>query len=818
VRRSTAWLAALAVVWFGAVPAGAASNAPRPRYAIRASVDFAGHTIAGSVAIEVTNTSRHPLDHVLLHLYPNRFRADGDEVNDVTRPHVYPRLAFDPGGIEVSRVVAAAAGHELGLAPAGDATSLADATALDVKLDAALAPGERTRLEVTFSTRVPQRYGPFGVTDDGLTAVAGWYPYLAALDAAGEWRLNADPPAADVEADVSLAADMAAVVGSDVFPVGHADPIHAQASDVRTFAVIAFVDGTIASVDGGGTPYTFVAAREHYANRIGFGPDPAELLQSTVESAVAHRPASVPAPKSLTVVSVPLRWNLVTPADGLVVVSDRALHVNELLRGYHEAQIAQAVYAELLRRRILACEPAGERQLALQALAWNLADRWLHETRPGHHDVHDWIDWFDLFAIVDRFETAPKVPFVDAFFPNATTDDALRESVFSYAGRRAPPRLVLARLQRDFGADTVNAAVDIEVSSLGGARCTDLEQSLARASGKPAADVAPKLAAAEVAPSSNSIVDPSLRPPDERSRYQLVLDTADIEVSSSEIGLAALFVARERGDYTKDFAINPYLTERSYGVNAGPRLHFGERNDPNTYRQNLMAFATYAGLDSGFKDDRFPDLRNHGHIVGTGLRYDYSNVYFYDNPTNQREARLFADWYDTAFGSDFGFTRFGARVSATTPLGSALTVGAVEVLAGFEEPISSSGVPVQEQYSLGGRRALRGVSVNERLGRNIGLARFELRREVLPDWDLDFLDIVTYRHTQLHLFLDTGQVDNSAGHALNPEHFALGTGIGLNAVYDFLGFFPARAYLELATRLDRDQTGFQVLFGTRQAF
>jgi hypothetical protein len=37
-------------------------------------------------------------------------------------------------------------------------------------------------------------------------------------------------------------------------------------------------------------------------------------------------------------------------------------------------------------------------------------------------------------------------------------------------------------------------------------------------------------------------------------------------------------------------------------------------------------------------------------------------------------------------------------------------------------------------------------------------------------------------------------------------------------LYDFMGFFPGRAYIEVATRLDRDQTDFQVLFGTRQAF
>jgi len=289
-------------------------------------------------------------------------------------------------------------------------------------------------------------------------------------------------------------------------------------------------------------------------------------------------------------------------------------------------------------------------------------------------------------------------------------------------------------------------------------------------------------------------------------------------VSSTEFGVAALFVARKRYDYTKDVALNPYFTERSYGFNVGPRLHFGERNDANTYRHNLFAFYNYAWLDRSFKDDSEPDLRTSGNVAALGLRYDYSNVYFYDNPTHQREARLFVDWHDPAFGGDYGFVRFGGRVSATTPLLTPRTIGAIELLAGFEETTSGRDVPIQEQYSLGGRRALRGVSVNEKLARNVGVARAEIRQDVFPEVDFNLLDLVVYRRPQLKLFIDTGQVDDSAGRALNPEHFAIAAGTGINVLYDFLGFFPGRAYIELATRLDRDQTDFQVLFGTRQAF
>src|SRR5262249_45966098 len=153
-------------------------------------------------------------------------------------------------------------------------------------------------------------------------------------------------------------------------------------------------------------------------------------------------------------------------------------------------------------------------------------------------------------------------------------------------------------------------------------------------------------------------------------------------------------VARRRGDYRQDFAVNPFLTDRSLGFNAGPRLHWGPQNDPNTYRHNLFGFFIYESLDSGFTDERHPERRFHGKLLGVGTRYDYSNVYAYDNPTAEREARLFADWFDTGFDSDFGFVRFGARAAATAVLRTPRTIGAVELLAGFEQPLDRRGVPV----------------------------------------------------------------------------------------------------------------------------
>src|SRR5262249_20131113 len=123
-------------------------------------------------------------------------------------------------------------------------------------------------------------------------------------------------------------------------------------------------------------------------------------------------------------------------------------------------------------------------------------------------------------------------------------------------------------------------------------------------------------------------------------------------------------------------------------------------------------------------------------------------------------------------------------------------------------------------FSLGGSRSIRGIGAEDQLARNIAVLRGELRQDLYPEVDLNLLDLLVLRRTQLRFFVDTGQVSNSAGAVYNPGSYAVGVGTALALVYDFMGFFPSVAYIEVATRVDRgsDLGDVQFLFGTRQAF
>jgi hemolysin activation/secretion protein len=128
-------------------------------------------------------------------------------------------------------------------------------------------------------------------------------------------------------------------------------------------------------------------------------------------------------------------------------------------------------------------------------------------------------------------------------------------------------------------------------------------------------------------------------------------------------------------------------------------------------------------------------------------------------------------------------------------------------------------VPNQGRYALGGDLGVRAVPVDERLGENVALARFELRQTIYPEVDHNFFDWVTFRHGQLRLFVDAGRVEDRRTALYRPSDFAVGVGVGVAGMYDFMGFYPSVAYLAVAQRVDDvDASGVQFLFGTRQAF
>ncbi|HYD48720.1 MAG TPA: BamA/TamA family outer membrane protein [Terriglobales bacterium] len=869
------------------IPAlAAAAPEDLTRYRISASLDTAAAQLTGRARIVFRNHSSQPLAHIPLVLFANRFADEEHDtgVNDFNRPFVYPYQDYDAGWSKLESVVAA--GSRLAVRPA-TALNVPQGSIVLIDLAQALAPGGEIELDTSFTTQMPNRFGSFGHFDEQITAVGGWHPYLPALSADGRWQLEHAPPLALFE--VELRADRPRHLAlNGHLSGGPVSTFRAEIPSARYLSLIASPDFEREEISAAGGRAVLLY-RDHgwWYTRIALGPSHAEIRRDAIERLLATRTAAS-SDDPLILVEAPLRMHLTAPGEGMVVLSDRALRVHWLLRGFHQMELAEAVYRERLRTDRDWREPDGDAVWVAEGIAHELARRDEDAAPKPERTVQDWIELFNVFAVVDRFETAPKIPFVEAYFAKMTLNDPLREQILTFQQSLPSGEVLFEKLRQRLGEVSFTALIDTcNRSPLPFRRCAaERDLSLAeffeqwvaplpqlnyriaqRSLNQPAGDGfrhqvgierqsnrlveepvevafddgsdAPPRArwqgagdrgmveAHTAEPVDRAVIDPDRRlieatrvdnasPP----IRQILLDTAEIEVSSTEFSLAGTLVARSRYDYRKDLALTGFYTNRSVGLTFGPRYHWGTQNDENSYRHNLYGFYGFQWLDRDFDDDSRPGLSTDGHVNGAGLRYDYNDIFAYDNPTRSTHIRLFADIWHAALGSDFDFADWGGSIGVTQPLWSYRTLLAGEVFNGFSTAIGNSTVPNQSRYSLGGSRSIRGIGAEDKLGRNIFIVRAELRQAIYPEFDHNLMDFLILRRGQVRLFSDAGEVDSSSGDIYDPRRFAVGVGVGVGVVYEFMGMYPATMYLEVATRVDRrDDLGeIQILFGTRQAF
>jgi hypothetical protein len=566
----------------------------------------------------------------------------------------------------------------------------------------------------------------------------------------------------------------------------------------------------------------------------------------------------------------------------MVLVSDRLFEIFPLLRPLHQRELAYAMFLAEELRLAATREPAIDRDWVAEGIAWRRADALYAARFREGREVRDWIGLFNVFAIVDRFDTAPRIPFVRPFFPTSADDDPLRIRPDSMAGARPPGRFLFDKLEaklgpvafesvlatyaagRDAFRDVLGRAggkaatqlvdawlapyvrvnyaledVERNPGAQPGARFTIRRESRdarpdsvevgfeeGERTEKTRVDLTGETTVAErpaAAPVDRVVIDPDRKTVEPRlddnrvpPRFQLLLDSADVEVSSTEFGFSTLVVGRELYDYRKNLAVAGFYTSRGYGLDAGVQLHFGEAIDPSLYRHNLFAYYALEELDRSFASDDVDHPRARGRLGGFGLRFHSFDTPEFENPSASYHVRAFFDGYDRSLGSDFNYVQGGGSVSATLPVRHG-TVIAGQVLNGFSGETGGGKIPPQGLFSLGGFRSIRGIGAEDELGNDIFIVRAELR-QLLP-WRLDwnFEEALIARRLQLKAFVDAGRVEDSSRELYDPSGFAVGVGGGVNLFYDFMGFFPTTFYLDLATRADRGGP-VQVLFGVGQPF
>src|SRR5256885_1068689 len=161
----------------------------RADYTIRATLDTATHTIAGSETLRYANNSPDTLRYLWLQLEQNIYKANsrGAALNPTDAR--FAGRGFE-GGYTIQYVRAV---RRLGQASGRIPLATTDnGTMRRVDLDRPLAPGGRAALELAYRVEVPEhgsdRMGREQFPGGWLYEVAQWYPRVAVYDDVRGWN------------------------------------------------------------------------------------------------------------------------------------------------------------------------------------------------------------------------------------------------------------------------------------------------------------------------------------------------------------------------------------------------------------------------------------------------------------------------------------------------------------------------------------------------------------------------------------------------------------------------------------------------------
>lgn len=181
--RAVLFSCALGIFFLCQRPASAFEDV---KYDLKGRLDPATKTLEAEEIVSFRNDAGLPLDVIFLRIYPNH-KYSRQEILSLYKYASYFKVNPFPGGTDKGafslksvRQQTPQGAHELEYSIEGK-----DKTVLKVTLKAPLEPGESISLALSFTSRIPHRYGRYGWHDDTF-ALNRWYPVLSVCSQ-GKW-------------------------------------------------------------------------------------------------------------------------------------------------------------------------------------------------------------------------------------------------------------------------------------------------------------------------------------------------------------------------------------------------------------------------------------------------------------------------------------------------------------------------------------------------------------------------------------------------------------------------------------------------------
>ncbi|MEZ4268817.1 MAG: hypothetical protein R3F39_20880 [Myxococcota bacterium] len=436
--------------------------------AVRADVDAVVSAdlsrLHGHARLTVRAPAGSALEHVDVWAFPERLATPPHAMDEVDEPRLFP-VGFQPAAMD------------LGGAVDGQGRALRieriETTLYRIHLVEPVAAGEVAVVVLTFETRIPRRFGPFGRDAGQLTLDGGFFPRPPPLDAAG-FHPDLPPDALDFHLSLGWAGrrDALSVVNgrlTELTAGGEPQPV--GEGRARRVSLLLYTRHQISRLVTDHGRVMLVHRRKRRGTR---GPD--DLFDLGVIDVHAQTLATVGAtlgflarhgvavPDMTVCAEAPLRRALARTAPGMILVSDRAFDVTpyEPIRKFHRLPLVRATAALVVEDIVAPQAEPGRADQAVDLVAVDLTERWERAMYGGQEGARELLAKGSLLAEVDDALTAPQIPFESAFFRGPDDTDRFRDSIELFSHRRPVGHLWREKLVDRLGAEAAGAlAADV---------------------------------------------------------------------------------------------------------------------------------------------------------------------------------------------------------------------------------------------------------------------------------------------------------------------------------------------------------------------
>ncbi len=421
-----------------------------PHYEIEAS--YENGRISGRETITFQNNSKREVADLFLFLYPNIYKKRERGVDDGFYKKIYPKGFSEerPGETIIERIEVE--GRPVQIVPVeGGALR---GTLIRLPLPKPLPPGDSIEIVVSFSTRIPEKFGPMGRFKDAVYLQGGWHPYLPYFSR-GRWDFRTVPERSDFDVTFTIPKGWRIAAPGGAREGGTRESGATESSTTYRldhrglfFPLGLIRQGVLTERESEGVPLSYL----HLKGKTGY----AQRVLNAAAAAVAFqaREHGLPQIERIAFSESYLFEELAVWGEGLILVSNRAFKVFPLLAKYHEAAIARAVFIALWQKRL-----PTEEEWVWEALAALDTGRFFAERHTGR-DLKRLLRPFAFLPIVDQILYSRELPLRELYF-----GEIKRPSVYENMLTFNRPRLDGGGVMRKLSALAGPSAIERTVAA-----------------------------------------------------------------------------------------------------------------------------------------------------------------------------------------------------------------------------------------------------------------------------------------------------------------------------------------------------------------